>query len=96
MNQVDRVYSCTRMLTDQDPVQFVNLPRDTSAILVQVLVPKDDNEGGRFVTSDPSSWFKLSGPTSPLIIDSSIFPDNSNVRKGNFALNVGIVRNSIA
>ena len=95
MNRVDRVYSCTRALTEQDPVQFVDLPQDTSAVLVQVLVPKDDNEGGRYVTSDPSNWFKLSGPSSPLVIESSIFPDNSNVRRGNFALNIGIVRNSL-
>jgi len=96
MNRVDRVYSCTQVLTEQDPVQFVDLPRDTSAILVQIIVPKDDNEGGKYVTSDPNSWYKLSAPTSPLIIDSSIFPSNSNVMRGNFALNIGIVRNSLA
>lgn len=96
MKCVQEVFVCTKALTEQDPVQFVDLPKDTATVLVQVLVPEGDLDGGKYVTTSPNSWFKLENPTNPLMVDSSMIPtSNSSVLNGKFTLRVGIVRSGL-
>lgn len=96
MKCVQKVYTCSKVLTDQDPVQFVSLPRDTAQVLVQVLIPEGDLANGKYVTTNPDSWFKLESTTNPLIVSSSMIPtDNSSVSNGKFTLSIGIVRSGL-
>lgn len=97
MSSVQKVYTCSRVLTEKDPVQMVDLPKDTATVLVQVLVPEGDSEGGKYVTTRTLDWFDLKNATNPLIVSSSMFPtSNSNVLNGNFTLSVGIIRSGVA